>query len=252
MRIVGIIPSRIGSSRLPKKALADICGMPLIAHVCERAKRASLVDDLYVATDSEEIKDVVEHYGVKCLMTSDKPKNGTERLAEAVRLINDDIDIVVNIFGDEALLNPRDVDISIQTLIDNPKAAASILMIDYAKRNSPSDFKAVVNLKGELMYMSRNDIPSDARHEIDSMLKLYHILSFRKKALLDYGEMDRTPLEIIEDHEHLRLLENGYIIQTAKVDTICVSVDTAEDLEYVRSRMKNDELFVEYKNGGTC
>lgn len=249
MRVIGIIPSRLGSSRLPNKALADICGMPMIAHVCHRASKAKNIDGLYVATDSPEIKDVVEEHGFKAIMTSEKHRNGTERLIEAVSKIGEDFDIVAQIFGDEALLNPDDVDTSVRTLIEHPSADASILMIDYAKKNSPSDFKAVVNLKGELMYMSRNDIPSDARHPRESMLKLYHLLSFRRETLMAYGTLDRTPLEMVEDHEHLRLLENGYVIQTAKVNTVCVSVDTKEDLEYVRSRMVEDSLYRTYKQG---
>lgn len=248
MKVVGIIPSRLGSTRLPGKALIDICGLPLIIHVCFRAKMSKKLDDLYVATDSEEIKKEVEKYGFKCLMTSDKHRNGTERLIEAIKYIDEDADIIVSIFGDEALLNYRDIDKSVEALISNPDADASILMIDYNKKNSPSDFKAVVNLRGELMYMSRNDIPSDARNKCDSMLKLYHIVSFKRETLIEYSKMDKTPLEKIEDHEHLRLLEHGYKIQTKKVDTVCVSVDTYEDLEYVRSKMKDNELFLLYKD----
>lgn len=249
MKVIGIIPSRLQSSRLPQKALVDICGMPLIIHVCNRAKMAKKLDDLYVATDSEEIKAEVEKFGFKCLLTSNQHRNGTERLTEAINYIDEDADVIVSIFGDEALLNPNDIDTSVETLLSHEDADASILTIDYTKKNSPSDFKAVVNLRGELMYMSRNDIPSDARNKCDSMLKLYHLLSFKRQTLLDYAKMDKTPLEKIEDHEHLRLLEHGYKIQTAKVYTICVSVDTYEDLEYVRERMKEDPLYKLYSSG---
>lgn len=249
MKVIGVIPSRLGSTRLPGKALVDICGMSLIAHVCHRAKMAKRLDDLYVATDSEEIKAEVERYGFKCLMTSSEHRNGTERLIEAINYIDADADIIVSIFGDEALLNPEDVDTSVETLLSHDDADASILMIDYAKKNSPSDFKAVANLRGELMYMSRNDIPSDARNKCDRMLKLYHILSFRRQTLIDYSKMDKTPLEKIEDHEHLRLLEHGYKIQTAKVNTVCLSVDTYDDLDYVRNKMNNDVLYANYKFG---
>lgn len=245
MKIVGVIPSRLKSSRVENKPLVDIEGMPMIAHVYNRAKLSEALDDLYVATDSVEIKEVVESYGGKAIITSDKHRNGTERIGEAIK--NIDADIVVLINGDEALLNPENIKDSIEGLI-NSDADASILAIDFKKKNSPSDFKVVTNLKSEVLYISRNDIPSDARNKCDSMLKAYHIMAFKRKTIEAYSKMEKTPLEKIEDHEHLRLIENGYRIKAVQVEAECISVDTYDDLEFVRDKMKNDSIFKKYKD----
>jgi 3-deoxy-manno-octulosonate cytidylyltransferase (CMP-KDO synthetase) len=242
-RIVGIIPSRLKSTRVPDKPLVDIHGLPMIVHVYKRACMADILDEVWVATDSEEIKNTVEAYGGKALMTGEHHKNGTERLAEAAE--NIDADIVVLINGDEAIFNPEHVKVSVKTLL-NSDAAASILVLDFNKKNSPGDFKVVLNCRDEVMYISRNDIPSDARNEVKSMLKAYHILSFRKSFLKEYAAMEKTPLEKIEDHEHLRIIENGFKMKAAKVESNSISVDTPSDLEYVREVMKTDPFFKIY------
>lgn len=242
-KVIGIIPSRLKSSRVPEKPLADIDGMPMIVHVYRRAEMSPILDDLYVATDSEQIKDVVEHYGGKAVITSTQHLNGTERAAEAVKEL--DCDYVVLINGDEALLNPEHIEVSVRAL-SSSNADASILVNEFDRTNSSSDFKVVLNLDNEVMYISRGDIPSDARHRVPSRLKAYHILTFHKKFLRIYSGLERSPLECVEDHEHLRILENGYKIVAAKVASTAISVDTLDDLEYVRGAMPTDLVYQRY------
>jgi 3-deoxy-manno-octulosonate cytidylyltransferase (CMP-KDO synthetase) len=242
-KIVGVIPSRLKSTRIPDKPLIDIMGLPMIVHVYKRACLSDILDEVWVATDSEEIKEVVESYGGKAVLTSEHHKNGTERLAEAAENIEADIVVLIN--GDEAIFNPEHVKDSVTTL-QNSDATASILVLDFHKKNSPGDFKVVLNCRNEVMYISRNDIPSDARNEVKSMLKAYHILSFRKPFLKEYAAMEKTPMEKIEDHEHLRIIENGYKIKAARVQSNSISVDTPSDLEYVREVMKTDPFFAIY------
>ena len=244
MNIVGIIPSRIKSTRIPKKALVDIHGLPMVVHVYKRSCMSPILSNVIVATDSMEILKTVEDYGGKAIMTSPDHQNGTERLAEVVE--NMPVDIAVLINGDEPLINPDHIKDSVEALIES-NAESSILVLDFFKKDSPSDFKVVLNKNNEIMYISRNDIPSDARNKVDAMLKAYHILSFRKDFLLKYAQMDKSPLEIAEDHEHLRIIENGYRLVARKVESGSISVDTPEGLEYVRKMMADDKCFLEYK-----
>ena len=243
MRIVGMIPVRMESTRLPRKAVRDICGLPMIVHTLKRTMLAKELDDVYVVTDSVEIKELIESHGGKVIITSSHHQTGSDRLAEACQ--NIEANIVVNIQGDEALVNPKHIDQSIQGLI-NSDAQVSILLTKFSKRNSAGDIKAVVNLKNEIMYLSRDDLPSNARTEVSSMLKAYHVVSFRKDFLIKYASLEQTPLEKIEYNEYLRILENGYKIQGVMVDSDSVSVDTKDDLEYVTKKMKNDKIYQTY------
>ncbi len=241
---VAIIPARLESSRLPRKALAEICGMPMIVHVYKRCLLAETLDDVYVATDSKEIKDNVERHGGKVIMTSPDHQTGTDRLAEAARYL--DAEIIVNVQGDEALVNPQFIDKVVNTMWDNPDINVGILVNPYSKRNSPSDIKVILNNHNDVMYFSRADIPSSARFENPPMLKAYHIVPFRKEFLLQYAQWDKGVLEQIEFHELLRILERGYRIRAVHVESDAISVDTASDLEYVREKMPIDRWFTQY------
>ncbi len=243
MKVVGLIPARLESSRLPNKAILDICGLPMIIHTMKRSEMAKSLDEVYVATDSSKIARLVEEHGGKVIMTSSKHKTGSDRIAEAAQ--NLDADIIVNIQGDEALVDPEYIEKGVKGLIDSD-SQVSILLTPYSKKNSPSDIKAVVNLKNEIMYLSRTDIPSDARVKVEQVLKGYHIVSFRKEFLLHYAQMEQTPLEKVEFNEYLRILENGYKIQGVMVESDAVSVDTQDDLDYVRRLMDKDRLRLNY------
>jgi len=241
---VVIIPARLESSRLPGKALVDIHGIPMILHVYKRCLLASKINDVYVATDNQQIADVVRSGGGKVLMTSSDHNNGTERIAEAAKQI--DCEIVVNVFGDEALVNPQHIDAVVSALLEDSSVNVAILVNPYNKKNSSSDIKAVVNENMDVMYLSRADIPSSARTPDPSMYKAYHILPFRKSFLQKYASWPEGKLEQIEFHEHLRILEKGYNIRAVEVSSSAVSVDTLEDLRFVRKKMLDDPYFKEY------
>ena len=245
-KVVAIIPSRLESSRLPRKALVDILGMPMIVHVFKRCLFAKKLDEVYVATDSIEIKEVVESFGGKVIMTSSEHETGTDRIAEAAQTIA--ADIIVNVQGDEALVNPQYIDKVVSALQESPQTNVAILVNPFNKRNSPSDIKVVLNENNEIMYLSRADIPSDARVENPTLLKAYHIVPFRKDFLLQYSKWKKSRLEQIEFNEYLRILEKGYTIKAVHVDSDSISVDTAEDLDYVIDKMKSDKLILEYSN----
>ena len=244
-RTVAIIPSRLESTRVQQKSLVQIADIPMVVHVYQRALQSPIVDEVWVATDSEEIKSTVERYGGKAVLTGAHHKNGTERLAEAaadplIGIAEDEYVILVN--GDEALLNPDYIEVSYQALI-NSDAQASILANPFYKNDSPSDFKVVLNLKNEVMYISRGDVPCAARNPVKHRLKAYHIMTFKRQFLDVYASLEKTPMESIEDHEHLRIIENGYKLQAAIVDSSVVSVDTEHDLAFVRDQMPGDPHF---------
>ncbi len=241
MKIVAIIPSRLESSRLPRKALVDICGLPMIVHVFKRCEFAKSLDAVFVATDSEEIRQVVEQYGGTVLLTSSHHNNGTERIAEAAE--NIDADIIVNVQGDEALVMPEHIDSAVNALVEDKNVNVSILVNSFWKKGSQSDIKVVLDQNDNVMYLSRSDIPSDARTKDVTLLKAYHILPFRKDFLMEYMKWDKGYLENIEYHEHLRILERGHKIRAVKVDNNGISVDTNEDLLEVRALMERDHLF---------
>ena len=243
-KVIAILPARLESSRLPRKALKDICGLPMIVHVFKRCLLSKKLDEVYVATDSFEIKEVVEKYGGKVIMTSSKHETGTDRIAEAALKL--DVEIIVNIQGDEALVNPEYIDRVANELIENPDINVGILVNSFSKKDSPSDIKVVLNKNNDVMYLSRSDIPSDSRLNSPPMLKAYHVVPFRKKFLLEFSQWDKGSLEKIEFNEYLRILENGERIRAVYVESDAVSIDTPEDLQYVREVMPYDLWFPQY------
>lgn len=244
MKVIGMIPARLQSKRLPDKALVDILGMPMIVHTCKRAAMAKSLDDIYLATDSEKIREVAQAHGIKTIMTSTQHTCGSDRIAEAIQNIT--CDIVVNIQGDEPLLFPDHVDTIVQELKRDSSIKCALGVTDYTKRNSPSDIKAVLDLQGNVLYCSRSDLPSDVYAPVDKLAKLCFLVAFNKSFLLQYAAWSPTPLERIEYNEYLRILEHGEKIRAVKIDGARISVDTTEDLEVVRQLMVEDELRKKY------
>ena len=240
-----IIPSRLESTRLPNKALVEIAGLPMIVHVFKRCELSKKISDVYVATDSREIAKVVQKYGGKTIMTSKKHKTGTDRIAEASKKIK--ADIVINVQGDEVLVNPNHIDSLIELMKKNPEINVSILVNDYSIKKNFSAIKTVLNEKNEVLYFSRNDIPSDSRYIGAKMLKAYHIIPFRKNFLIKYSKWKPTKLETIEFNEYLRILEKGHKIKALKVKSNAISVDTKKDLLEAKNLFKKDKFFKYYK-----
>ena len=244
MNSVAIIPSRLESSRLPHKALKDICGIPMIIHVVKRCKLSNELSEVFVATDSKEIFDVVTSWGGKVIMTSSEHQTGTDRIAEAAK--NIEADLIVNVQGDEALVSPKDIDSIVIAMNNNLDINVGILVSEFEKENSTGDIKVVLNENSEVMYLSRSDIPSSSRTNNRSMLKAYHVVPFRKEFLFKYTSWKPTELESIEFNEYLRILEKGEKIKAVKVQSNAISVDTKEDLVVVRELMKRDPLYLLY------
>jgi len=253
MKITAIIPARYGSTRFEGKALADICGKPMIQHVYERTIRSSLVSDVVVATDDERIASAVRKFGGRAEMTSAGHETGTDRLAEvAARL---DSDIIVNVQGDEPLIEPDMIDEAIE-----PVASDSSLVMATLKSRiktlhdflSPNVVKVVTDWEGYALYFSRSPVPNfrdkwndlkDEKFSSGKLLCYKHVglYVYRREFLLQFSQMSPTYLELSEKLEQLRVLENGYRIKVVETSHDSIGVDTPADLAAVVEHLRKPQ-----------
>ena len=250
LAIVAIIPARFGSTRLPGKPLSDIHGKTLIERVYERVRAAHTPDRILVATDDERIASAVRAFGGEAHLTSKDHATGTDRLAEAARAIR--ADIVVNVQGDEPLLDPAGIDAAVRALVDEPELPLSTLSLplrDVDEMMSPSVVKVVTDGAGNALYFSRSPIPwvregasGDARAAaalaIARGLARKHVglYAYRREALRQFASLPPSPLEEAEGLEQLRALHHGMRIRVVPMDGESgVAVDTPQDLERVRA-----------------
>ncbi|MBN2104675.1 3-deoxy-manno-octulosonate cytidylyltransferase [bacterium] len=241
-KIIGVIPARYQSSRLPGKSLALIGTRPMIQWVYEQASKAACLSKIFVATDDSRIENAVRKFGGNVVMTSHTCQSGTDRVAEAVRDM--EADIVINIQGDEPFIHPKEVDLAADILIHDSNAVMSTLVkrISHVEELiSSHTAKVIVNQHGYALYFSRQPIPF-CRNDSDpgTWLKFYTyykhigIYAYRKNFLHTMTGWDTTPLEQAEKLEQLRVLEHGILIKVAETDSETLCVDTPEDLEKVR------------------
>ena len=241
-----VIPARLGSTRLPRKPLADIGGKPMVIRVAERAQQ-SKAQSVVVATDSPEIQAACDEHRIECLLTSPDHPTGTDRIAEVAQLLKLPANtLVVNVQGDEPLIPPDLINEVAQALANNPACAISTIAVpitDDAEITNPNVVKVVLNRAGEAMYFSRASIPFVRDPDLSSeVTHLRHlgIYAYRADFLQAYTRLDPTPLEQAEALEQLRALWNGYRIAVhtaAKAPP--AGVDTPEDLERVRQILAN-------------
>ena len=241
-----VIPARLGSTRLPRKPLADIGGKPMVIRVAERAQQ-SLAQSVVVATDSPEIQAACDEHRIECLLTSSDHPTGTDRIAEVAQLLKLPADtLVVNVQGDEPLIPPELINQVAQTLADHPACAISTVAVpitDEAEITNPNVVKVVLNRSGEALYFSRASIPFVRDPELaQSAMHLRHlgIYAYRADFLKAYTRLEPAPPEQAEALEQLRALWNGYriAVHTAS-EAPPAGVDTAEDLERVRRILVN-------------
>jgi len=236
-----VIPARLGSTRLPRKPLADIGGKPMVVRVAERAQQSN-AQSVVVATDSPEIQAVCDQYRIECLLTSADHPTGTDRIAEVAQLLKLPADtLVVNVQGDEPLIPPELINQVAQTLADNVTCAISTVavpIVDAAEITNPNVVKVVLNRANEALYFSRATIPfvrdPDSKQTITHLRHL-GIYAYRADFLEAYTRLDPAQPEQAEALEQLRALWNGYriAVYTAS-EAPPAGVDTAEDLERVR------------------
>ncbi|HYJ06619.1 MAG TPA: 3-deoxy-manno-octulosonate cytidylyltransferase [Chthoniobacterales bacterium] len=239
-KAVGIIPARWGSTRFPGKALHVIAGKPLLQHVWERCRRARKLDQLIIATDDFRIAEAAFDWGAEVAMTSANHASGTDRIAEVAAKLKQ-FAHVINIQGDEPLIDPKLIDRLVRTLQRDRKLEMITAAHPFAyprEAESPHQVKVVLNQKGEALYFSRALIPFGRDHASTSQYFRHQgIYGYTRKLLLQFVRWTTSPLERAEALEQLRALENGVKIQVVMTGSGSPGVDTPEDAEAVAASL---------------
>ncbi|HVN48292.1 MAG TPA: 3-deoxy-manno-octulosonate cytidylyltransferase [Bacteroidota bacterium] len=239
--VIGVIPSRYASTRLPAKPLVDLLGKPMVQRVYERAQASKMLTRVIVATDDARIETAVKHFGGEVVLTSPDIKSGSDRVAAVAAQVAGDI--FVNVQGDEPLLAPEMIDQAVQLLIDDPDVPVGTLAKKIETVDdllNPSVVKVACTRNGEALYFSRAAIPF-VRDEADAANWLLHgtfykhigLYVFRKDFLMQYALLPFSRLEHAERLEQLRILEAGYKIKVGITSYDSISVDTPEDAQRV-------------------
>lgn len=235
MKVICVIPARYASTRLPGKPLSMICGKPMIQRVYEQACKAEVPGEVVVATDHELVFNAVKAFGGNVLMTSPDHPSGTDRLAE-VALNYPNVDVIVNVQGDEPMIPPEVIDDLANAFEDDENLSMATLKVEMQSEDydNPAAVKVVTDLNGYALYFSRSQIPYPRNMPADyKVFKHVGIYAYRRDFLLKYAALTPTPLERAESLEQLRALENGYRIKVLESDFQGVGVDTPEDLARV-------------------
>lgn len=248
MKIVSIIPARYASTRFPGKPLAEISGKPMIQWVFERA--SSVFDYVYVATDDNRIAEAVKAFNGKVVMTSNAHQSGTDRCAEALKIIEDQtnlkFDVVVNIQGDEPFIQPEQLK-KVASCFDDSNVQIATLVKEFSQNEdifNPNIPKVLLTTQSYAIYFSRSVIPFIRGKEQSDWQKSHafykHIglYAYRSNVLHDITKLPQSKLELAESLEQLRWIENGYRIKVEKTDMETLAVDTPEDLERVKEFAK--------------
>lgn len=246
-RIVGIIPARMASTRFPGKPLALIHGRPMIEHVYWRAAMCDLLSGLYVATCDEEIFDAALKFGAPAIMTASTHERCTDRVAEAAASL--DADIVVNIQGDEPLLDPETLDRLCALMLKDPTIPCCNLVnpiLNEEDYRDPNQIKVVCNTAGYALYMSREPLPTSRYGAKVPRWRQLGLIAFRRDFLLKFQAMPSTPLERAESVDMLRALEHGFPVLMVPTQHKSYTVDTPEDLARVEALMRSDPLLTTY------
>jgi len=241
MKAIAIIPARLASTRLPRKMLREIAGKPLIGVVYEAVRSSTLLSDVIVATDSEEIMAACRKHGWNARMTSPAHRSGTERVHEISG--RESADVYINVQGDEPLVRPEHVAALLQVM-NNPEAQVGTLMTPAATEDipNPNAVKVVADLSGRALYFSRATIPFDRDGSKPRYFKHLGLYAYRKSALDRFVSLPESSLEKSERLEQLRFLEDGIPIFVGETPYDSIGVDTEEDLQRVMALLKTRPL----------
>jgi len=239
-KILGVIPARYASSRFPGKALAKIDSRTMLEHVYERVSMARYLGDVIIATDDPRIHEEARRFGARVKMTRTDHVSGTDRVAEVASAL-EDYDLVVNIQGDEPLIDPGAIDAAVLPLLEEPAIPMGTLKkrIEHSPEIiDPNVVKVVTDRFENAIYFSRSTIPYPRDQEGVTHYKHIGLYVYRRNFLLRYSDLPIGPLEAAERLEQLRALENGFRIRVVETDYESFGVDTPADLERVRQLMR--------------
>ena len=246
MKFLGVIPSRYASTRLEGKPLKDICGHTMVEWVYKRALKSKL-DGVVVATDDERIVDEVKSFGGNVILTRKDHINGTSRIAEVCETYTD-YDVIVNIQGDEPLIEPDMINSIIYSFIEDntiPMSTLKYKLTDMAEIENPNAVKVVTDKNDFAIYFSRSVIPYPRNLNMNNYYKHVGIYGYKRDFVMEYAKMESTPLELSESLEQLRVLENGYKIKVLETPYKIIGVDTQEELERVREYITKNGLVID-------
>ncbi len=238
-KVIGVIPSRYGAQRFPGKPLALIAGVPMIVRVIRQAKKAKRLSEVWVATDDRRIALEVEKAGATAVMTPPSLKSGTDRIAYSVR--NQEADIIVNIQGDEPIMAPAAIDAAVEVLQKDPRVLMSTVVIPLSDKKEwldPNVVKAVLGLKGDVLYFSRAPVPYPREGGMPRAYKHMGLYGYRPAWLQLMATLKPTPLELTEKLEQLRAMENGVVIRAAVRKVESIAVDVPADVKKVERHLK--------------
>src|SRR5262249_4867751 len=237
MKIVAVIPARLGSTRLPRKMLREIGGVPLIGRVYQAVRASSMLADVVVATDSEEIFEVCKRGGWNPQITAQTHRSGTERVHEVAQ--NVDADVYINVQGDEPMARPEQIAV-LAELMNNPEVQVGTLKTRAAGADidNPNAGKVVTDKNGRALYFSRTPIPHARDGGGANRFKHLGFYAYRKSALEQFVSLPESSLERSERLEQLRFLENGIPIYVAETPFDSIGVDTEEDLRRVEEELR--------------
>ena len=238
MKAIAVIPARLASTRLPRKMLRDIAGQPLLGRVYNAVKASPLLDDVIIATDSDEIMEVCKRNLWNARMTSVKHRSGTERVHEISQSVA--ADVYINVQGDEPMTKPEQI-ASLLDVMKGPKVQVGTLKTPAATVdvNNPSAVKVVTDAHGMALYFSRATIPFARDGASPRYFKHLGFYAYRKPALDRFVSLHESSLEISERLEQLRFLENGISIYVGETPFDSIGVDTEEDLHRVEEILKH-------------
>jgi 3-deoxy-manno-octulosonate cytidylyltransferase (CMP-KDO synthetase) len=238
MIAIAVIPARLASTRLPRKVVQKIAGKPMVGHVYEAAKRSSLLHDVIIATDSEEVIEVAQANGWKAQMTSTQHRSGTDRVYEVAKRFQ--ADVYVNVQGDEPLARPEHFEALLKPM-RRPEVAVSTLRTPCPPHDiaNPHAVKVVTDKNGRALYFSRSAIPCD-RDQRGGIQYYKHLgfYAYRRAALERFSNLPESRLELAEKLEQLRFLENGIDIYVEETAFDTVGVDSEEDLKRAEEMLK--------------
>ena len=245
MKFIGIIPARYASTRFPGKPLAILGGKTVIQRVYEQV--VSVLGEAYVATDDERIRQAVEAFGGKAVMTRTDHKSGTDRIQEAAENIGTTADVIINVQGDEPFIQQSQL-ATVKALFDDPQVQIGTLGKPFESMDAvenPNSPKIVCDMNGYAMYFSRSVIPYVRGKEPSAWLEHFPYLkhlglyAYRREVLAEITKLPQSPLELAESLEQLRWLQNGYRIKVGLTDVETVGIDTPEDLLRAEEFLKN-------------